>query len=127
MASYTELNARPASDFLNPGLFRTDFDTDVDRRELRYGDELAKCKEYRAFHIGVNGTWSATTHCGGSVSSYEGIGYHAYTADLLRAVLDSDCAFIVHRIEDGKIVDYDVRAMQQFTKAMETAGEVTTV
>lgn len=113
MASYTDLNARPASDFLNPELFRTGFDTDADKREDRYQKELARCRDYTIFHIGANGTWSATTKDGGSVSSYEGIGYHAYTADLLRAVLDSDCPFIVHR-DDGKGINpFNIRMMQR--------------
>ena len=118
MANDTRLRTRPANAFLNPGDFRTPFDTVADKRESRYCDELKRCKDYAEFHIAINGTWSATTHDGGSVTSYERIGYHSYTADLLRAVLDSDCAFIVHRWEGNKVVDYDVRAMQRFAEAM---------
>jgi len=113
MASYADLNARPARDFLDAPSFGTDFDVDEDRSEQRYQDELKRCEGYTAFHIGINGTWSAKCKDGGHVSSYEGIGYHAYTADLLQAVLDSDCAFIVHRLEDDEIVDYDMRRLQR--------------
>ncbi len=111
MASYLDLNARSVSAFLDASAFRTSFDVSKDRGKERYQRELLCCAEYVTFHIGINGTWSATTREGGSVTSYEGIGYHAYTAELLQAVLDSDCAFVIHRLEDGKIVDYDMRAI----------------
>jgi len=112
MANSSDLNSRPASAFLNADAFRTGYDVDLVRSQNRYRDELSKCADYVDFHIGINGVWSATTKGGADVSSYERIGYHAYSADLLQAALDSDCAFIVHRVENGTIVDYDLRELQ---------------
>jgi len=112
MATYRELNSRPASAFLNASAFHTAFDGGVDRGAEKYRETFELCKGFKAFHIGAYGTWSADCKDGSFMSSYEGIGYHAYTAYLLQAVLDSDCAFFVHRLENGGIVTYDMRAMQ---------------
>jgi hypothetical protein len=105
----------PASAFLNSLAFTTDFDVDDEKMEKRYEQEAAKCAEYTEFSIAINGVWSARTKSGGCVSSYERIGYHAYSADLLQAALDSDCAIYVYRNGDNGIVKHDLRAMQ--TKA----------
>lgn len=55
--------------------------------------------------IGYNGCWSATMKDGSHLSSYEKIGYHACTADLMRGFIESGCAIFVYRFGtkwDGK-------------------------
>jgi hypothetical protein len=56
-------------------------------------------------HIAVNSTWSARMKDGASLSSYEGIGYHACTADLLRGFIDSGVRIVVHRLTPDDITD----------------------
>lgn len=48
--------------------------------------------------ISANGCWGSTGK--GLRTSYEGIGYHANTADLLHGFLDSGAVIIVHRYTD---------------------------
>lgn len=50
--------------------------------------------------IARNGVWSATSRRG-HVQSYERIGYHAHTSELLRGFLDSGCSIYVYS-EKGK-------------------------
>jgi len=121
MASYTELNARPASDFLNASLFETGYDVCLDRAKAKYDAFSADLNDFASVHVSVNGTWGATTKTGGSVSSYEGIGYHAYTSDLLQAILDSDCPFYVYRIENDELVKHDMRELQKAKRAESAA------
>jgi len=102
----------PASAFLNSLAFSTDFDVDDEKMEKRYEQEAAKCAEYTEFSISITGVWSARTKDGGHVSSYERIGYHAYSADMLQAALDSDCAIYVYRVDDGKLVKHNLRDIQ---------------
>ena len=39
----------------------------------------------------------------------ERIGYHAYSADLLRAVLDSGCRVVVYRVDNNAIVKHTIK------------------
>src|SRR5271157_1551404 len=112
MASYSELRKRPASDFLNAFNFRTVLDVSKDCKGQRYFKALEEMRGYTAFHIGAENVWSADCKGGSYLSSYEGIGYHSNTAELLQAALDSDCAFYVYRYEGNNPVKYDIRAMQ---------------
>ncbi len=100
------------TDFLDPTNFHTDFDIHSASKDEKYRRGLADCTEFSEVCIGINDVWSATGKNGALVRSYERIGYHPYTADLLLAFLDSDCAFFVYRDENGHIVKYDIRAMQ---------------
>jgi hypothetical protein len=59
--------------------------------------------------VTANGTWYAEGKDGSFTSSYEGVGYHACTADLLRGFLDGNAEFVVHRYENGKFNKYVVR------------------
>lgn len=105
--TYAQLEARPASDYLNPDNFVTASDKFPENiaRNLaqqqfetgkKYGDDA------KEVHISVRSVWSASLKNGGHVSSYEGIGYHAGTADLLRGFLASSAKVIVHRrCDDG--------------------------
>ena len=115
MASYTELNNRPASAFLDASAFRTGWDTDAERAKEAYRKASEEMKGYKAFHVGAGGVWCADCKDGSFLSSCEGIGYHAYTAELLQAALDADCEFYVYRYAatgSCATVKFDIRAMQ---------------
>jgi hypothetical protein len=62
---------------------------------LQYGRDAVKVT------IGVNSVWGATMKDGGHVGSYEKIGYHACTADLLQGFIDSGVPIYVYRWIDG--------------------------
>lgn len=110
MQTYQQLNSRPASDFLNPDNFVTTYDKLNDAyRITQYEKGLAARKEYKSIFIGANGTWGAHTHTGGLVTSYEGIGYHANTADLLRGFLDSDIKIVVYRNSEEGTKEFTIK------------------
>ena len=103
MASYTELNKRPAHDFLHPELFATDWDTPkLDAEQYEKG--LEQGRKSRTVGVGVYGTWWANGKDGSVTTSYEGIGYHASTAALLRGFLDSGCKVVIIRWGDEGMV-----------------------
>lgn len=98
MQTYQQLNSRPASDFLNPDNFVTSYDSlSYTNAAQQYIKGLMAREHYKNVFISANGTWGAHTHTGGLVTSYEGIGYHANTADLLRGWLDSGIPIVVYR------------------------------
>ncbi len=98
---YKELNAMPPESFLNPSLFITDYDTiNPKRADEQYASGLETGRRCKAIIICANGTWSADTNDGGWITSYEGIGYHAHTASLLRGFIDSGTKIVVYR-DDG--------------------------
>lgn len=97
MASYTELNARPAVDFLHPELFGTDWDNRPEYAEEQYQEGLKTGRESREVFITCGGTWGAHGLSGSQTTSYEGIGYHAHTADLLRGFIASGVKIVIHR------------------------------
>jgi hypothetical protein len=85
-----------ADDFRNPSNFRTEYDSAAGGAEAyakgrRIG---AKAQEVT---IAINDTWGATSDNGGHITSYQRIGYHADTAELLRGILDSGCKLAVYR------------------------------
>jgi hypothetical protein len=94
---------RLAADFLNPELFKTAFDA-ATIADKQYETGLATGREVRSnggqVTIGQNDVWGAH-HGNTSISSYEKLGYHANTADLLRGFLDSGVEIIVYRV-DGR-------------------------
>jgi hypothetical protein len=101
-----------ADDFLNPFKFRTGYDVCEARALKRYLDGKKECEDYEEIYISVNNTVSARLKNGGSMSGYEKIGYHAYSNQYLRAILDSGCPVYVYRVNDaGSIVKHDLRAM----------------
>jgi hypothetical protein len=88
-----------AEAFLNPDNFRTDYD-------CRFGPESKSAKQrdgyvtglsLQRFAIGQNGVWCGVPKDGGSLISYERIGYHALTAQFLQGILDSGCPIVVYR------------------------------
>lgn len=85
-----------AESFLNPDLFRTEFDNPAHGEE-QYRNGLRIGNECEVISIGISGVWGGTPKTGGSLSSYERIGYHANTADLLRGFLASGARVHVYR------------------------------
>ena len=56
--------------------------------------------------IAINNVWGGWTKTGGSVASYEKIGYHAGSLDFIRGVFDSGCPVRKYSVgADGKIHD----------------------
>ena len=53
--------------------------------------------------ISENGVWGAQLKDGSHLSSYEVLGYHACTADLLRGLLDSGVPIRVYRRHGGPV------------------------
>lgn len=106
MPTYKELAALSAFAYLSTDNFRTMFDAQhVASGEFGYAARQYKSglevgQKSTEIHIAVNSVWSARGKDGGHTSSYEGIGYHACTADLLRGFIDSGCKIIVHRDND---------------------------
>ena len=96
---YKTLSEKPAHEYLIPENFRTDWDGRAGdaKREEQYRTGLHWSGKCSRISIGTNSVWSATTKEGSSVSSYEGIGYHSCTADLLRGFLDGPAEIVVYR------------------------------
>ena len=92
--------------FLNPDNFITRYDSCPDNLEYaeeQYKKGLEVGNKSREINISYNGVWSATDIYGYNMISYERIGYHACTKDLLKGFLDSNAKIIVHREIDDKI------------------------
>jgi len=100
-----------ASDFLTPSKFKTGYDVCEARAQQRYLDGREECKAYSAIYICLNDTICTDLKVGnGHGNGYEKLGHHAYTADYLRAILDSGCPVWVSRIgPDGKIVRTQIK------------------
>jgi hypothetical protein len=94
-----------ASDFLDPEKFRTGHDVCDLRARQRYLAGREACDDYSEIFIAINDTVSATLRRGvGHMNGYEKLGYAAYSAEYLRAILHSGCPVWVYRIDaDGKI------------------------
>ena len=99
---YRTLNALPAEAFLTPERFSTVNDT-VAGASKQYAEGLRVGAECETIHLSTGGTWGATMKNGASLTSYEGIGYHANTAALWRGFLDSGAKIVVHRYINGKL------------------------
>ena len=100
-----------AKDFLDSDKFRTGHDVCEARAQQRYLDGREECKDYSEIYICLNDTVCATLKVGnGQGNGYEKLGYHAYTADYLRAILDSGCPVWVSRVDDDdKIVRTQIK------------------
>lgn len=90
--TYKELAALPAEAYLNPENFVTEFDSWIVNVSRKYGEQqyqegLKIARDSYEVGIAGNGTWYAKGKNGGHTTSYEGIGYHACTADLWRGLL----------------------------------------
>lgn len=101
-----ELSNMSAESFLNPDNFRTFFDS----TSLKYGaEQYAKGLEYgsvaEVVHISVRNVWSVVKKDGGNIQSYETIGYHSQTAELLRGFIDSGATIVVWRDDGERVTD----------------------
>lgn len=98
---YSELNLLSPEAFLRPEDFRTGYDSDslasAKYAEEQYQTGLGYSKRSRRVFICANGTWGADLDNGGIMTSYEGIGYHAGTAALLRGILAGPAPVVVYR------------------------------
>ena len=94
---YSVLNALDATAFLRPEDFRTEYDArQPEYAREQYGKGYKLASWAHCIYITCGSTWAAS-YVQGVVTSYEGIGYHACTADLLRGFLDGDAPIRVHR------------------------------
>lgn len=93
--TYAELSTLAPHDYLNPNLFRTPWDTRPEYGQDQYNYGLDIGRRFPKIFIGANSVWSAQGD--GTVSAYEGIGYHSHTADLLSGFLASPAEVWVYR------------------------------
>ncbi|MFF8629712.1 hypothetical protein [Streptomyces werraensis] len=113
MRPYSVLNALPPEAFLKPEDFATESDSInplYAAEQYQKGRKLSE--EYGRIIIRANGTWAAEDGPIGpgnartiGAYSYEGIGYHAHTAALLRGFLDGPAPIDVERRQE----DYSVK------------------
>lgn len=104
MATRKELNSRPASDFLKPENFITSFDaTHVDICKDQYLKGLQYSQESSTIGISASGVWWAEGKDESFTDSFEVIGYHTGTADLLRGFLAGPAKLIIYRLSNGKV------------------------
>ena len=103
-----ELEALPPEAYLVPDNFKTDFDgagPHTPERQYRagYGIGLTSAE----VQISESSTWGTSRLDGSNTTSYEKIGYHAGTADLLRGFLASGVQIVVYRRGNGgKVIQH---------------------
>ena len=103
-----------AQAFLDSRNFRTSWGNCALKATKRYHDGRKECEDYEEIYISINNTVSARLKNGGTMNGYERIGYHAYTDEYLRAILDSGCPVFVYRVaSDGSIQKYDLCELQR--------------
>jgi len=107
---YRALSALPTSAYKDPSNFTTEYDSiRPERAEEQYKTGLDYGRKPGAI-IFINGqsVWRARYDSAKGppvlVTSYEGIGYHAHTASLLRGFLDSGASVVVERNDGTKEV-----------------------
>lgn len=71
--------------------------TSPDQANDAYSRGRADGPTFLEVTIAVNNVWGADCRDGGTLSSYERIGYHAGSVDFIRGVLDSGCPVRVYR------------------------------
>jgi hypothetical protein len=102
---YTELTELAPEEYLNWQSFDTEGDSYPGNVQRGYAEEqyqkgLEIGRKNDVVFICGNGTWGAERNAPGQNSyttSYEGIGYHACTKDLLHGFLDSGAPVLVYR------------------------------
>lgn len=106
--TYEFLNALPAIAFLNWEQFKTELDGTYPTHAAYAVEQYQKGLKIGAesVRVGINpcGTWFADMKGGGMMTSYEGIGYHAHTAELLKGFIDSGCEIIVLRNDGSRTI-----------------------
>lgn len=125
--SYRVLNALPAETFLHPGFFRTPFDTPK-LDEIKYQDGLRQGAESVEVSVGVYGTWGAVLKAGGTLTSSEGIGYHASTGAFLRGLIHSGVKIVIHRYIPESVDGKGKRIPGKFTETViQPSGSSSTI
>lgn len=120
-----ELAALPADAYLNPATFRTARDTQAIAEE-KYAEGLRRATEFHEVDISVDSVWSAcsrTDNIRASCQSYETIGYHAGTADLLRGFLAGTARIVVHRYQGDKLTRTVIKEASPRAIVLVKAGE----
>ena len=64
--------------------------------------------EMESVTIAVNNVWGGTSKNGGSVTSYEKIGYHAGSIDFIKGVLSTGCPVKVFRCGGDGISTFEL-------------------
>ena len=99
---YKTLQQFTPDKFLNPDNFITPFDS-LPEKKIYADKQYHIGRDYgfksKAITISYRGVWGAVMNDGSITTSYEGIGYHRCTADLLRGFLDSHCDIYLTRLE----------------------------
>lgn len=103
--NYKQLSALSAKTYLIPQNFITEFDVLPEHLNSGYAQKqyqrgLEVGKEYSLIVIGPQSVWSGHepyNKQSSYIESWEGIGYHACTANLLQGFLDSPARIVVHR------------------------------
>lgn len=96
--TYAFLRQQPPAFYRDPENLRTSYPLDRDpaRCEEHYQRGLKVSREWPEVYVSANGVWGASAPCR-SLSSYEGLGYHAGTADFWRGVLAGPALVRVYR------------------------------
>lgn len=97
-SGYAQLEKLSPADYLDWQNFDTPWDKNNEYAEKQYCKGLEIGKEYTHVYICCNGTWGASKD-NTQLSSYEGIGYHASTKELLHGFIDSGAEIIVYRYD----------------------------
>jgi hypothetical protein len=109
--NYSTLNAMAAECFLKPELFKTDMDhlPEHGYAQSQYEKGLKISNASVEVGISANGTWWAHGKDGSYTSSYEGVGYHSCTNELLRGLLAGTARFIVYRWTESGISSFCIK------------------
>lgn len=65
--------------------------------EEQYQAGLKLAQQGAEIHIAINGVWSARMPDGAHISSYEKLGYHGRTSNLVQGWIDGGATIIDHR------------------------------
>jgi hypothetical protein len=94
----TELEELQPEAYLNWEQFRTPYDAkQPDYCQQQYDEGLKIGSNARCIIINYNSVWNSSNKDNSHILSYEKIGYHAGTADLLHGFLDSEVQINVIR------------------------------
>lgn len=110
---YSILNSLAPAVFTYPEFFVTSYDKPDNYAAEQYAKGLEISQEYDEVYISAYGTWGArkgkrqgnrdVVSWNGTLNSYEGIGYHRGTADLLKGFLAGHAPVYVERWTDSGI------------------------
>ncbi|MEU1880331.1 hypothetical protein ABZ470_23745 [Streptosporangium sp. NPDC020072] len=119
---YETLNAMAPEEFLFPERFATRYDQEDDYAQQQYERGVRLSGEWDEIYIRHTGTWGARRgkqvseafpdrepHWSSECTSYEGIGYHRSTADLLRGFLAGPAPVYVERRTENGIVKTQIK------------------